>query len=72
MLFTGLGKVKAASVATEAILGERPDLIVNYGSALNIRADDASLRSLEGIMDEVKHQVLPTRGFLLTMTKRLH
>ncbi|HYE06446.1 MAG TPA: anti-sigma factor antagonist [Planctomycetota bacterium] len=46
--------------------------IVNYGNALNIRADDAGLRSLQGIMDEVKHQVLPTRGFLLTMTKRLH
>src|SRR4051812_40729471 len=46
--------------------------IVNYGNALNIKADDAGLRSLENIMDEVKHSVLPTRGFLLTMTKRLH
>lgn len=45
--------------------------IVNYGNALNIRADDPSFKALEGTMDEVKHQVLPTRGFLLTMTKRL-
>jgi anti-sigma B factor antagonist len=43
---------------------------VNYGNALNIRSDDPALKSLENSMDEVKHQVLPTRGFLLTMTKR--
>jgi len=46
--------------------------IVNYGNALNIKADDPGMRSLENIMDEVMHSVLPTRGFLLTMTKRLH
>jgi anti-sigma regulatory factor (Ser/Thr protein kinase) len=45
---------------------------VNYGNALNIKPDDAGYKALESAMDEVKHQVLPTRGFLLTMTKRLH
>jgi anti-sigma B factor antagonist len=45
--------------------------IVNYGNALNIKADDPGFKALEGTMDEVRHQVLPTRGFLLTMTKRL-
>jgi anti-sigma regulatory factor (Ser/Thr protein kinase) len=44
--------------------------IVNYGNALNIKTDDPSFKALENTMDEVKHQVLPTRGFLLTMTKR--
>jgi len=45
--------------------------IVNYGNALNIKADDPGFKALENTMDEVKHQVLPTRGFLLTLTKRL-
>jgi anti-anti-sigma factor len=45
--------------------------IVNYGNALNIKADDPGFKALESTMDEVKHQVLPTRGFLLTMTKRI-
>lgn len=44
---------------------------VNYGNALNIRTDDPGYKALENTMDEVKHSVLPTRGFLLTMTKRL-
>ncbi|MBA2479529.1 MAG: STAS domain-containing protein [Planctomycetes bacterium] len=44
--------------------------IVNYGNALNIKSDDPSLKALQNSMDEVKHQVLPTRGYLLTMTKR--
>ncbi len=42
--------------------------IVNYGNALNIKPE--ALRQLEATVDEVKHQVLPTRGYLLTMTKR--
>ena len=37
VLYTGLGKVKAAVAATEAILESRPDLVVNYGSAGRIR-----------------------------------
>lgn len=44
---------------------------VNYGTALNLKPDEAGYKALEGAMDEVKHQVLPTRGYLLTMTKRL-
>jgi len=44
--------------------------IVNHGNALNFKSDDPSLKSLEGTMDEVRHQSLPTRGYLLTMTKR--
>jgi anti-sigma B factor antagonist len=45
--------------------------IVGYGNALNIKPGDPSLKALESSMDEVKHTVLPTRGFLLTMTKRV-
>lgn len=48
MLFTGLGKVKAAFAATEAILEERPDLVVNYGSAGRIRP------GLEGVVEIAK------------------
>ncbi len=45
--------------------------IVGHGSALNIRPDDPGLKAIEASMDEVKHTVLPTRGYLLTMTKRV-
>ena len=44
---------------------------VGHGSALNFRPDDLGLKSIQGCMDEVKHQVLPTRGYLLTMIKRV-
>lgn len=43
---------------------------VNHGNALNIKNDDPILRALESAMDEVKHQVLPSRGYLLTLVKR--
>jgi hypothetical protein len=45
--------------------------IVGYGNALNLKPGDPGLKALEASMDEVKHTVLPTRGFLLTMTKRV-
>jgi anti-sigma regulatory factor (Ser/Thr protein kinase) len=44
--------------------------LVGYGNALNFTPDEPALASIQGVMDEVKHQVLPTRGFLLTMVKR--
>lgn len=44
---------------------------VNHGNALNVTTDDPGYKGIQGCMDDVKHQVLPTRGFLLTMTKRL-
>ncbi len=37
VIYTGLGKVKSATAATEAILENRPDLVVNYGSAGRVR-----------------------------------
>ena len=43
---------------------------VAYGNALNLKPDDAALKALQGRVDEVKHLVLPTRGCLLTLTKR--
>ena len=48
IIFTGLGKVKAASLTTEAILEDRPGLIVNYGSAGRING------SLEGVHEIAK------------------
>lgn len=44
--------------------------VVGYGNALNIPSNDSDLASLHGTVDEVKHQVLPTRGYLLTLVKR--
>lgn len=44
---------------------------VNHGNALNVSVDEAGFKAIQRSMDDVKHQVLPTRGFLLTMTKRL-
>ncbi len=46
--------------------------IVGYGNALNLKPDDPGLKTLESSVDEVKHTVLPTRGYLLTFTKRVH
>ncbi len=43
---------------------------VSHGNALNLKADASALGELNSAMDEVKHQVLPSRGFLLTLTKR--
>ena len=43
---------------------------VSHGNALNLKADEPALGELNSAMDEVKHQVLPSRGFLLTLTKR--
>jgi len=45
--------------------------IVGHGNVLNFKTDDPALKSLQGCVDEVKHQVLPTRGYLLTMIKRI-
>lgn len=45
--------------------------IVSYGNALNLQNGDPALKVIEQSMDEVKHQVLPTRGYLLTMVKRI-
>ncbi len=45
--------------------------VLSYGSALNIAKDDPLLQRLRGQVDEVRHQVLPTRGYLLTLAKRL-
>ena len=43
--------------------------VVAHGNALNFSADAPVLKVLAGLVDEVKHQVLPTRGFILTLTK---
>ena len=48
VIFTGLGKLKAAVTATEAMLQNRPDLVVNYGSAGGIR------KGLTGLVEIAK------------------
>jgi|GEM_PF-1462933 len=44
---------------------------VNHGNALNVTTEDPVFKAIQRSMDDVKHQVLPTRGFLLTLVKRL-
>jgi anti-sigma B factor antagonist len=43
---------------------------VAHGNSLNLPTDAPVLKVLAGLMDEVKHQVLPTRGFILTLVKK--
>jgi len=45
--------------------------IVSYGQALNIQNNEPALQVIRQSMDDVKHVVLPTRGYLLAMVKRL-
>jgi len=45
--------------------------IVSYGNALNVQSNDAALAVIQQTVDEVRHQVLPTRGYLLTMIKKV-
>ena len=69
------GNAKDANETCNVLLvGDQDKLqigIVGYGNALNIKPDDPGLKALESSMDEVKHTVLPTRGFLLTLVKRI-
>jgi hypothetical protein len=69
------GNAKDANETCNVLLvGDQDKLqigIVGYGNALSIRPDDPALKALESSMDEVKHTVLPTRGFLLTLVKRV-
>lgn len=69
------GNAKDANETCNVLLvGDQDKLqigIVGYGNALNLKPGDPGLKALEASMDEVKHTVLPTRGFLLTMTKRV-
>ena len=69
------GNAKDANETCNVLLvGDQEKLqigIVGYGNALNLKPGDPGLKALESSMDEVKHTVLPTRGFLLTMTKRV-
>lgn len=69
------GNAKDANETCNVLLvGDQDKLqigIVGYGNALNLKPGDPGLKALESNMDEVKHTVLPTRGYLLTMTKRV-
>ncbi len=44
--------------------------IVSYGTGLSIRADDEALGAMARLVDEARHQVLPTRGNLLILVKK--
>ena len=45
--------------------------IVSYGNALNIPDGDPALTMIKQHVDDVRHQVLPTRGYLLVMIKQI-
>jgi adenosylhomocysteine nucleosidase len=48
VVFTGVGKVNAASVATAAILRSQPDLVINFGTVGKINP------ALHGLLDIAK------------------
>lgn len=50
VLYTGVGKINAASVATAAILAHQPSLIINFGTAGKIN------RGLDGLL-EIAHVI---------------
>ncbi|MFW5858890.1 MAG: STAS domain-containing protein [Planctomycetota bacterium] len=43
--------------------------VVSYSNALNISMDDPAIQIIKQSMSEVKHMVLPTRGYLLALVK---
>lgn len=45
VIYTGVGKINAASTATAAILQHRPQLVINFGTAGKINPD------LDGLLD---------------------
>ncbi len=64
---------QGAETVNVILVGD-PDKIsigfVAHGSALNLGKDDPGLKALEAVADEVKHLPLPSRGWLLSVTKR--
>jgi adenosylhomocysteine nucleosidase len=55
VIYTGVGKVNAASAATLALLVLRPSLVINYGSAGGI---DETLRGLVEVSDVVQRDMM--------------
>ena len=66
MIYTGVGKVNAASVATGAILAERPSLIVNYGTAGSVDRDVHGLREVARVIqrDMIAEPIAPRELYL--------
>ena len=48
VVFTGVGKINAASIATEAILSNRPDLVITFGTVGKVNP------ALHGLLDIAK------------------
>ncbi|MDB5521640.1 MAG: 5-methylthioadenosine nucleosidase [Tardiphaga sp.] len=55
VIFTGVGKVNAASAATLAIMALRPSLVINYGTAGKI---NASLRGIYEVAEVVQRDMM--------------
>lgn len=45
--------------------------VVSYGNALNIASGEPAMAVIQQSVDDVRHQVLPTRGYLLVMIKKI-
>lgn len=56
VVYTGLGKVNAARVTSDAVLRLKPALVVNYGTAGKI---NPALRGLVEVADVVQRDMLP-------------
>lgn len=61
VIYTGVGKVNAASITTGAILAERPSLIVNYGTAGSVDRDVHGLREVARVIqrDMIAEPIAP-------------
>ena len=55
VIFTGVGKVNAASAATLAIMALRPSLVINYGTAGKI---NSTLRGVYEVGDVVQRDMM--------------
>ena len=55
VIFTGVGKVNAASAATLAIMALRPSLVINYGTAGKI---NSGLRGIYEVADVVQRDMM--------------
>jgi anti-sigma B factor antagonist len=68
------GKAADAGETCTVLIVADPDKlqvgVVSYGAALSVRQDDPALREIATLVDESRHQTLPTRGSLLTLVKK--
>ncbi len=69
----GKNNVESGDTCNVLMVANKEKLQIGFVSssdALNLSENDPCLLALQQSMDEVKHQVLPNKGYLLTMSKQ--